>query len=47
MAISDPSHLTCVANDFGFDQVFARGVEVMVAGGKVTAVEIDLRPLNR
>ena len=25
----------------------ARGVEVMVAGGKVTAVEIDLRPLNR
>jgi len=26
-AISDPGHLTCVANDFGFDQVFARGVE--------------------
>ena len=26
MAISDPSHLTCVANDFGFEQVFARGV---------------------
>ncbi len=27
LAISDPSHLTCVANDYGFDQVFARGVE--------------------
>jgi D-sedoheptulose 7-phosphate isomerase len=26
-AISDPAHLTCVANDFGFEQVFARGVE--------------------
>src|SRR4051794_19594158 len=23
MAISDPSHLTCVANDFGYDRVFA------------------------
>ncbi len=27
MAISDPSHLTCLANDFGFDQVFSRYVE--------------------
>jgi D-sedoheptulose 7-phosphate isomerase len=26
IAISDPSHLTCVANDYGFDEVFARGV---------------------
>src|SRR4051812_36554842 len=26
-AISDPSHLTCAANDFGFDSVFARYVE--------------------
>src|ERR1019366_363198 len=26
-AISDPAHLTCVANDFGYQQVFARGVE--------------------
>jgi D-sedoheptulose 7-phosphate isomerase len=24
IAISDPSHLTCVANDFGYDCVFAR-----------------------
>lgn len=27
IAISDPSHITCVANDFGFDEIFARGVE--------------------
>jgi len=26
-AMSDPAHLTCAANDWGFDQVFARGVE--------------------
>jgi len=24
LAFSDPSHLTCIANDFGYDQVFAR-----------------------
>jgi len=27
MAFSDPSQLTCIANDFGFDEVFARSVE--------------------
>lgn len=27
LAISDPSHLTCVANDFGYDKVFSRAVE--------------------
>ncbi|MCJ8347071.1 D-sedoheptulose 7-phosphate isomerase [bacterium] len=26
MAIADPSHLTCVANDFGFNDVFSRTV---------------------
>jgi D-sedoheptulose 7-phosphate isomerase len=26
-AISDPGHLTCVANDFGYEAVFARYVE--------------------
>ena len=35
MAISDPSHLTCVANDLGFDQVFARGVEAWGRAGDV------------
>ncbi|MCP4049109.1 MAG: D-sedoheptulose 7-phosphate isomerase [bacterium] len=27
IAISDPSHITCAANDFGFDNIFARSVE--------------------
>jgi len=27
IALTDPGHLTCVGNDMGFDQVFARGVE--------------------
>lgn len=27
IAISDPSHLTCVGNDYGFEEVFSRGVE--------------------
>ncbi len=26
-AISDPSHLTCVGNDLGYDQVFSRYIE--------------------
>jgi len=26
-AISDPSHLSCVANDYGYEQVFARYIE--------------------
>ncbi len=27
IALADPTHLSCCANDFGFEQVFARGVE--------------------
>jgi D-sedoheptulose 7-phosphate isomerase len=27
IAIADPAHLTCTANDFGFDQVFSRYLE--------------------
>ena len=27
VAFSDPSHLTCIANDFGYDEVFAREVQ--------------------
>ena len=29
VAIADPAHLTCVANDFGFEQVFSRYVEAV------------------
>jgi D-sedoheptulose 7-phosphate isomerase len=27
LALGDPSHVTCVANDMGFEQVFARQIE--------------------
>ena len=27
LAFSDPSHMTCIANDFGYEQVFARMVD--------------------
>jgi D-sedoheptulose 7-phosphate isomerase len=27
LAISDPSHITCVGNDFGFDHIFSRYVD--------------------
>ena len=27
IAISDPSHMSCVANDFGYDSIFSRYVE--------------------
>ncbi len=38
LAMSDPGHLTCVANDYGFDQVFARGVEAWGRPGDVLLV---------
>ena len=35
MACSDPAHLTCVGNDYGFDAVFARYVEALGKPGDV------------
>jgi D-sedoheptulose 7-phosphate isomerase len=35
IAISDPTHITCVANDFGFDYIFSRYVEGVGAKGDV------------
>lgn len=35
IAFSDPSQLTCIANDFGYDQVFARSVEAYGKPGDV------------
>lgn len=29
IAFSDPGHMSCVANDLGFDQVFSRGIEAL------------------
>ncbi|WMQ73987.1 MAG: Phosphoheptose isomerase [Sodalis sp.] len=35
VAISDPSYLSCVSNDFGYEQVFSRYVETMGNRGDV------------
>ena len=35
MAISDPGHLSCVGNDYGYDQVFARFVQAHGRAGDV------------
>ena len=35
VAFSDPSQLTCIANDFGYDEVFARYVEALGTEGDV------------
>lgn len=35
MAISDPSHITCIANDYGFDYVFSRSIESLGRPGDV------------
>ena len=35
MSISDPSHLSCVSNDFGYDQVFSRFIEAFGQKGDV------------
>jgi len=35
IAISDPSHLSCVSNDFGYDHVFSRYLEAVGAKGDV------------
>jgi D-sedoheptulose 7-phosphate isomerase len=38
VAFSDPSQLTCIANDFGFEQVFARQVEALGKAGDLLVV---------
>ncbi len=35
IAISDPSHLSCVANDYGFEEVFSRAVRAHARSGDV------------
>lgn len=35
LSISDPSHITCVANDYGFDEVFSRYVEAVGNKGDI------------
>lgn len=35
IACADPGHITCVANDFGFEDIFARWVEALGQSGDV------------
>jgi D-sedoheptulose 7-phosphate isomerase len=35
IAISDPSHLTCAGNDYGFDAIFSRFIEAFGQPGDV------------
>lgn len=35
IAISDPTHITCVANDYGFDYIFSRYVEGLGNDGDI------------
>lgn len=35
VSISDPSHITCVGNDFGFEKIFSRYVEAAGNSGDV------------
>lgn len=35
MAISDPSHISCVGNDYGFDYIFSRHIEAFGQAGDV------------
>lgn len=35
ISISDPSHISCVANDFGYDFVFSRYIEALGQSGDV------------
>lgn len=38
IALSEPGHLTCTANDYGFEHVFSRGVQALGAAGDVLIV---------
>jgi D-sedoheptulose 7-phosphate isomerase len=35
MALSDVAHLTCVSNDFGFEQIFSRSIRALGSAGDV------------
>ena len=38
IALSDPSHMSCVGNDMGFDEIFARSVEALGSEGDLLVV---------
>lgn len=35
IALSDPGHMSCVGNDMGFEEIFARGVEALGQPGDI------------
>jgi D-sedoheptulose 7-phosphate isomerase len=35
VSISDPSHITCVGNDYGYDKIFSRYIEAFAKEGDV------------
>lgn len=35
MALNDPGHITCVGNDYGFDEIFRRPVEAFCKKGDI------------
>lgn len=35
LALADPGHMSCVANDYGYERVFARGVEAHGRSGDI------------
>lgn len=38
LALADPAHMSCVANDFGYDKVFERGVHAFGKEGDILIV---------
>src|SRR5436309_15288215 len=38
IALSDPTHMSCVANDYGYEHVFSRQVQALGAPGDVLFV---------
>lgn len=47
ISISDPSHLTCVANDYGFDEIFSRFIEAVgQAGDTLLAISTSGNSMN-
>ncbi len=38
IALSDPAHISCVGNDYGFEEIFSRSVEALGEEGDVLVV---------
>src|SRR3989338_10846589 len=35
ISFNDPAHLTCIANDFGYEHVFSRPIEIFAQKGDI------------